>query len=285
MTSITGQNARLEQGAREERLAVVTGGGGSGIGHAISNALARHGWQVAVADRDLEAAERVAATIRAEGHSAVALRLDVADEADVARFFTDRLTGLAPLRGLVNSAGVGMVKRLGDVSVAEWDRLMGIDLRGSFLCAHAALGQLAAHGGGAIVNIGSVQALRPHVGYSTYAAAKAGLVGLTRGIAADHGRDGIRCSIIHPGLVDSPQNRDMFAAWGDAQSWIDDYVRTRQMIPRLIEAEEIGATAAFLLSDEARSITAAEITVDGGSSRMAFDNSDTDDACVRGDRR
>jgi NAD(P)-dependent dehydrogenase (short-subunit alcohol dehydrogenase family) len=266
----------------DSALVVVTGGAGDGIGRAVSAAVAERGWHVAVADRDVDAAERVAADVSlAFGVRAVGIGLDVADEASVHRVFTDVLADLPPLRGLVNSAGVGLVKRLADVSPEEWDRVHGVDLRGAYLCCRAALSHLSNNGGGAIVNIGSVQALGPHVGYSTYAAAKAGLVGLTRGIAADHGSDGIRCSIIHPGLVDSPQNREIFSAWGDPEAWIDRYVHTRQMIPRLISPAEIGAVAAFLLSDDARSITAAEITVDGGSSRMAFDR----EPAIRHDRQ
>lgn len=249
---------------------VVTGGAGDGIGQGISRAVAAAGWRVVIADRDAEAAGRLADSIRSSGGDAVAATVDVADADSVHELF--RRVAERPLAGLVNSAGVGLVKPLADVADEEWDRLHGIDLRGAFLCARAAIPQMVERGGGAIVNIGSVQALGPHVGYSTYAAAKGGLVGLTRGIAADYGRSGIRCSIIHPGLVDSPQNRRMFASWGDPEAWIDDYVHTRQMIPRLIGADEIGAAAAFLLSDAARSITAAELTVDAGSSRMAWDN-------------
>lgn len=254
-------------------LVLVTGGAGSGIGQGISRSVAEAGWTPVIADTDARAADDFAEALRRDGWRAAAVDLDVADEASVERVFAEVVPRLGGrLRGLVNSAGVGLVKRLADVSTAEWDRLHGIDLRGAFFCARAAIPLLAAGGGGSIVNIGSVQATGPHVGYSSYAAAKAGLVGLTRGIAADHGADLIRCSIIHPGLVDSPQNRDIFAAWGDAEQFIDDYVSTRQMIPRLIQPEEVGAAAVFLLSDASRSITAAELTLDAGSSRMAFDN-------------
>lgn len=254
-------------------LVIVTGGAGAGIGQGISRAVAEAGWLTVVADQDRQAAEAVVAQLHDEGREAIAVELDVSDEADVERMFAHVVAPSAGrLRGLVNSAGVGLVKRLADVSTAEWDRLHGVDLRGAFLCARAAIPHLAAGGGGSIVNIGSVQALGPHVGYSSYAAAKGGLVGLTRGIAADHGADFIRSSIIHPGLVDSPQNREIFAAWGDAKEFIGDYVATRQMTPRLIQPEEVGAAAVFLLSDASRSITAVEIAVDAGSSRMAFDN-------------
>jgi 3-oxoacyl-[acyl-carrier protein] reductase len=253
---------------------IVTGGAGAGIGSAISRAVARAGWPLLIADHDAEAARRAAAELAAEGHRVAAVEVDVSDTESVARMFRHLLVHDHGLHGLVNSAGVGLITPLADVTDTEWDRVMGVDLRGAFLCSREAIRRMTRTGGGSIVNIGSVQALGPHVGYSTYAAAKAGVVGLTRGIAADHGRDGIRCNIVHPGLVDSPQNRHLFARWGDPEAWIRSYVETRQMLPRLIGSDEIGEVVSFLLSDAARSITAAELTVDAGSSRMAFDNTD-----------
>lgn len=258
-------------------LVVVTGGAGSGIGFGISRALADQGWSVVVADCDFSAAQDAARALRGEGFRAHSLALDVSDEESVSHAFGRVIPDLGELRGVVNNAGVGLVKRFAEVSVSEWDRLQATDLRGAFLCSRAAIPHIIRGGGGAIVNIGSVQALGPHIGYSAYAAAKAGLIGLTRGIAADHGRDGVRCSIIHPGLVDSPQNRELFAQWGEPEQWIADYVRTRQMIPRLIRPDAIGSAAAFLLSDAGRSITAAEIVIDAGSSRMAFDTTGEDE--------
>jgi NAD(P)-dependent dehydrogenase (short-subunit alcohol dehydrogenase family) len=267
--------ARHEDVGEELRGAViVTGGAGAGIGRAISTAVARAGWAVLIADRDAASAATLANELTAAGCRAAWVDVDVSDGASVGRMFQHPLLLEHRLHGLVNSAGVGLIRPLAEVTEAEWDRVMGIDLRGAFLCSREAIRLMALTGGGAIVNIGSVQALGPHVGYSTYAAAKAGLIGLTRGIAADHGRDGIRCNIIHPGFVDSPQGRDLLAQWGDPDGWIASYVHTRQMLPRVIRADEIGDAACFLLSDAARSITAAEITVDAGSSRMAFDNTE-----------
>lgn len=252
------------------KIALVTGGAGTGIGAGISLALAQQGWSVVVGDRDLDAAERVARDIQGIG-TAIPLEIDISSESSVFRAIAWIQREHGPISALVNSAGTGLVKRLADISSAEWDRLHAVDLRGAFLMSRAVIPGMIAAGGGAIVNIGSVQALGPHLGYSAYAAAKAGLVGLTKGIAADYGRDNIRCSIIHPGLVDSPQNREIFAQWGDPDAWISRYLDTRQMIPRLVRPADIGAAAAFLLSPGAASITAAELVVDAGSSAMAFD--------------
>lgn len=253
------------------RVCVVTGGGGGGIGRGICAAVATRGFTVIVADRDAGAAASVAQQLRAAGHAARELPLDVGDPDAVAGGIDRVRREVGRVDALVNSAGIGLVKPAAAISLEEYEYLMRTDLRGAWLCARAVLPAMVEAGGGSIVNIGSVQALGPHTGYAIYAAAKAGLVGLTRGIAADYGPAGVRCNIVHPGLVDSPQNRRIIGQWADAEAWMARYLRTRQMLPRAIAPEDVGATVAFLVSDEARAITAAEIVVDGGSSAMAFD--------------
>lgn len=253
----------------KQATALVSGGAGGGIGRGICTVLAEHGWQVAVADLDADAATAVATELGDLGHKALAVRLDVSDETSVAEALATTRRELGVVTGLVNSAGVGLITPFAETTPEEWDRLHGVDLRGAFLLSRAAIPGMIEAGGGAIVNIGSIQALAPHTGYAAYAAAKAGLVGMTRGIAADHGRDGIRCSVVHPGMVDSPQTRELLARWGDPQEWIDDYLWTRQMIPVAVRPRDIGEAVSFLLA--APSVTAAELVVDGGSSRMAFD--------------
>ena len=149
---------------------------------------------------------------------------------------------------------------------------MDTDLRGGWLCAKAAIPIMAKGGGGSIVNIGSVQGIGPHLGFAIYAAAKAGLVGLTRGIAADYGTAGIRCNIVQPGLVDSEQSRRILGSMGhDAEAWMEDYLTSRQMIPRAITADDVGEMVAFLVGPRSASITGGEFVVDAGSSTMAFD--------------
>ncbi|PDQ35055.1 MAG: hypothetical protein B5766_07980 [Candidatus Lumbricidophila eiseniae] len=248
------------------RLIVVTGGAGGGIGQGISRALAVEGWSVVIADREEKEAIALADQLVAEGLSALGTYLDVVDESTVNTLFREFVPKNGKLCGLVNSAGVGLVKTLGDVSTAEWDRIHTVNLRGAFLCAREAIAHFRTHGGGSIVNIGSVQAIAPEVGYSTYSAAKTGMIGLTRGIAADHGRENIRCNIIHPGLVDSPLNRQLIAQWGDPEAWIRNFAESRQMLPSTITPEEIGAAVAFLMSHKSRSITGVELPIDGGNS-------------------
>jgi NAD(P)-dependent dehydrogenase (short-subunit alcohol dehydrogenase family) len=253
-------------------VCVVTGGAGDGIGGGICRVVAQAGYVVVVADLDEDGARRRAHQLDADGYRSAAVRLDVTDPDQVAQVFADVPARWGRLDGLVNSAGIGLVKPAADITVEEWTRLVDTDLRGAWLCAKAAIPLMVDAGGGSIVNIGSVQAIGPHVGFAVYSAAKAGLVGLTRGIAADYGRVGIRCNVVHPGLVDGDQSRRILEAMGyDAQAWIDTYLTTRQMLPIAISAEDIGATVAFLLGPHSRSVTGAEFVVDAGASVMAFD--------------
>lgn len=258
-------------------IAVITGGAGAGIGRGISHHLARVGWEIAILDLDAEAIATTLDELRTQGTRCWGIAADVADEPSVAAAFRELEAEFGIPAALVNSAGRGLVKPLAEVSSAEWDGVHAVDLRGAFLAAKCVIPHLIAQGGGAIVNIGSVQALGPHLGYSTYAAAKAGLVGLTKGIAADYGVAGIRCSIIHPGFVDSPQGRELIRTISATppDEWVEGFIRTRQLIPHTISPDDIGAAVAFLLSGGARFITGTELIVDAGSSIMAWDREGT----------
>ncbi len=254
-------------------VALVTGGAGPGIGQGISRVLACEGWHVVIADVDAAAGQALVAQLVAGGGRAEFRLMDVSSEEQVGAVTEAVATTAGPIRVLVNSAGVGLLRPVGDATTDEWAFLMNVDLRGAWLTSRACLPAMVEQGSGVIVNIASVQALGAAAGYGIYAAAKSGIVGLTRGIAADYGQHGVRAVVVHPGMVDSPQNREIFATWGDPQEFINDYLARRQLLPRLIKPEDVGDLVAFLVSDRARSITAAEFTLDAGSSAMAFDRS------------
>jgi NAD(P)-dependent dehydrogenase (short-subunit alcohol dehydrogenase family) len=237
-------------------VGIVTGGGGVRIGHGICAALAAKGWTVVVADADLGAAEAVAERI-----GGTALPLDVTDTASVAGLVDTVRERFGRLDGLVNSAGVGLWVRAGDVTDEQFDRLHAINVRGPWRMIRAALPVMIDGGGGAIVNIGSVHAAAAEVEYSIYAGTKAGLAALTRGVARDYGRRGIRANIVHPGAVEQEGR----------ERELDAYVASKQMLPHAVRPIDIGNAVAFLLSDEARAITGAELFVDGGSTAMLYD--------------
>jgi NAD(P)-dependent dehydrogenase (short-subunit alcohol dehydrogenase family) len=252
---------------------VVTGGGGPGIGSAISRALAADGFTVWVADADQAAAEQAAEAIgrAGAGGQAVPRQLDVADEDAVEALFAEVAASHGSLHALVNSAGIGLQADVAEVKTADYDRVMGVNLRGAWLCTRAALRLM--HQGGAIVNIGSVHATGAERGHAVYAATKTGLVALTRATARDYGVAGVRCNIVHPGAVDSPQTRKLSAERGeDPEAMLGQFTRVRQMLPRPVSADDVGSAVAFLVSDRAAAITGVELPVDGGLTAMLWDN-------------
>ena len=253
------------------RSALVTGAAGAGIGQGISRALARQGWPVAVVDADLDAAHRLVTELQAQGAVTAAYGFDVAAAVGQDDLVAGVENDLGPVGLLVNSAGVGHIGPVGAASRAEWDRLMSVDLRGPWLLTRAVLPGMVERADGVIVNISSVQAKGVGEGYGLYGAAKSGLLGLTRGIAADYGRFGLRAVSVLPGLVDSPQSRAIFALRGDPTAQIEHYLNTRQMLPHLVTPEDVGNVVAFLGSTAAAGITGTEVVVDGGSAAMAYD--------------
>jgi NAD(P)-dependent dehydrogenase (short-subunit alcohol dehydrogenase family) len=257
-----------ERSAPAGPVVIVTGAGGPGIGSTVARTLAADGYQVAVTDVSEESAHLVADELRAAGLAARAYQLDVSDPAQVEVVVQLITSDLGQPEALVNSAGRGLIGPVADTAVADWDALHQVDLRGAFLMIKTCLPLMVAQGRGSIVNIGSVQAARPSAGYSAYAAAKAGLTSLSRSVAAEYGRHGVRCNVVHPGLVDTPANRELMSALGDPEQLIHAFTEGSQMLHHSVTADDIAAGVRFLLSEQARSITAAELTIDAGYSQL-----------------
>jgi NAD(P)-dependent dehydrogenase (short-subunit alcohol dehydrogenase family) len=254
-------------------ICIVTGGGGAGIGGAICRALAGAGSAVYVVDHEHEAAERVARQVDEAGGRGIPVTLDVGDVDKLIDVFTGIAERESGIDVLVNSAAAGLVKPAADASLHEFDRVIDVNLRAVWAGCKAVLPFMVERGRGSIVNVGSNHSIATTRGFSVYAATKAGIAGLSRGIAADYGRYGIRCNVVHPGLVDSPLNRTVLAdAFGDAEAWMDGWVTRRQMVPYPLAPDDIGAVVAFLASDASRAITGAELVADGGTSALLIDN-------------
>ena len=249
----------------------MTGGAGDGVGSGISRAVARDGWFLVIADLDANRGEALAAELTAAGAHAIFERIDVGDLESIFAVVERVQDRHGAIRGLVNSAGVGAIARVADVSEAEFEKIFNIDLRGAWRLVRAVVPGMIAAGGGSIVNIGSGHGAATHPGWGVYAAAKAGLEGLTRGVAADYGPQGIRCNIVHPGMVDSPQNRAAFARFGDPEEVMRNYLERKQMMPVAVQPGDVGSAVAFLLSGAARAITGTALAVDAGSLGMLFD--------------
>ena len=243
------------------KVCIVTGGGGARIGSGICRALAAKGWTVVVADLDLATAEAVVDELRAGGADAVPMALDVTDAESVREVVAATVESFGRIDALVNSAGVGLRKLGVEATPEEFDSLHAINYRGPWTCIREVLPLMVEAGGGSIVNIGSVHAAGAAETFTLYAATKAALASLSRGIARDYGLQNIRCNIVHPGAVEARGNEHLLA----------DFVATKQMLPTTIEAIDIGNAVAFLISPEARSITGVELFVDAGTTAMLFE--------------
>ena len=244
------------------KVALVTGAGG-GIGAACARALAREGAAVAVADIDLAAAQRQAETIVAEGGRAIALQVDMGDEASVIAMVEATVQQLGGLDILHNNAADTRLSSTRDMPVEKvdtevWDAIMRVNLRGSMIASRAAIPHLRKRGG-AIVNTSSGASLSGSLSHSAYSASKAAINSLTQSLATQHGKEGIRCNAIAPGLIVTPSTKDTYA-----KSDIGEVMLRHHLTPRLGRPEDIAAAVVFLASDDAGFITGQVICVDGG---------------------
>ncbi len=236
-------------------VAVVTGAG-SGIGAGISRLLAGRGYSVALWDVDSKGAESVLAGIEEAGGRGLAVLADVADPVSVREATSKTTSGLGPAVALVNNAGVRDQLPFFETTPRDWQRVIGVDLSGVFYCTQAVAAVMRDNGGGAIVNISSIVA---HVSFpdrTAYAAAKAGVLGLTRSTAQSLGPYGIRVNAIAPGQIETPMQQESANRAENALSRIP--------IARIGKPADIASATAFLLSEEAGFITGVVLNVDGG---------------------
>jgi 2-keto-3-deoxy-L-fuconate dehydrogenase len=248
-----------------ERLTVLVTGGASGIGRAVALRFARAGASVAILDRDAEAAAAVARELQDEGAgSAIRLVADTGRPEDVERAFARVEATLGPIDTCVIAAGTGTVSGPVDrLAVEEWDRVVGVNLRGAFLVVRQALRHLRQHDGGTITAIASVDGIVAETGLAAYNASKAGLVNLVRTVALDHAREGIRANVVCPSATDTPMLRSRMATLPDGDAIVAG-IAERHPVGRLLAPEEIAETVAFLASRAASGITGAVIPVDLG---------------------
>jgi meso-butanediol dehydrogenase/(S,S)-butanediol dehydrogenase/diacetyl reductase len=239
-------------GQFEDQVAIVTGGA-SGIGAATARLLAAGGARLVVAD----IADAGAAVAAATGGRFC--KTDVAVEAEVAALVAGTVAVEGRLDILVNNAGIGALGPVPDMTSETWRRVMAVDLDAVFWACRAAIPVMRAAGRGAIVNVASISGLAADPGFAAYNAAKAGLINLTRAMALDHARDGLRINAVCPGLVDTPLAGPLAAVPGMMDAWLPTIP-----IGRAIRPEEIAAVIAFLASDAASAMTGSVVAVDGG---------------------
>ncbi len=242
-----------------EKVAVITGGGGPGIGGTTAARFAREGARVVVADVIAERAEEVAARIVAAGGEAIAVHADVTQAAGVAALAERALGAFGHVDILMNSAGRSFGDDIRVIDEETWDRNFDVVLKSAFLCAKAFVPQMIERGGGAIINISSVNGLFG-IGEEGYAAAKAGMVNFTQNLAIKYGQYGIRANCICPGTIRTPGWEAHFAS----NPGFVERLTGWYPLGRIGTPEDIANAALFLASDEASWLSGAIIPVDGG---------------------
>ncbi len=242
------------------KVALVTGAA-SGMGLATARAFAQAGASVVLADFKEDAVKAAAEELAAAGHKALAVRCDVSDDAQVAALVGRAVAAFGRLDAAFNNAGVmARIVPTADSTREDWDRVIGVNLRGVWSCMKHELRQMERQGSGAIVNNASVGALTGNPGIGSYIASKHGVVGLTRTDALEYVKRGIRVNAVNPGLIDTPIARDVVA--GDERAYAE--IATQVPIGRAGRPEEIASAVLWLCSPGASYVVGHALTVDGG---------------------
>ncbi len=244
------------------KVAVITGAA-AGIGRAMATGFAERGAAVALLDVDLAGLEETASLIRQAGGEAFPRRADVGIESEVADAFQQIVAELKQIDILINNAGVELYKDFLQFESSEWDRLLAVNLSSVYYCSKQAIPFMIQSGEGSIINLSSVQALATTGQVSPYAAAKGGILSLTRDMAREFGKHKIRVNSICPGCIHTPMMDRTLVTMPDAATVVK---RMTQAIPlqRLGKAQDIANVALFLASQYASYISGAALVVDGG---------------------
>jgi 3-oxoacyl-[acyl-carrier protein] reductase len=241
-----------------DKVAIVTGAG-SGIGRATAMLLASEGAKVVHSDLSAEATQETQRMMLAAGADCAALAADVSREDTAPRLVELALTRFGKLTTVVNNAGTGVNAVTSELPLEDWDRVHNVNVRAQFMLIKRALPALIKAGGGAIVNVASVMAEVTDYGLAAYCSSKAGVAGLTRTVALEYGKYGIRANYIMPGPIYTGMTRANFDIEGIRRVW-----EKKTALRRLGQPEDMAKVILFLASDDASYVTGAGIRADGG---------------------
>jgi NAD(P)-dependent dehydrogenase (short-subunit alcohol dehydrogenase family) len=244
------------------KVALITGAG-RGIGQAIAEKMAVEGAAVVIAEIDRKSGQQTAADLSAKGLRALFVHTDITQENSVQNAAAQAVEQFGGLDILVNNAGVNFYFDATQMSGEDWDRAMAVDLKGAWLCCKYAIPAMRQRGGGAVVNIASVHATMTTYGMFPYAAAKSGLIGMTRSLALDWAAENIRVVAVSPGWVRTYLVDEWLSKQADPQTAEAQVLKTLPL-GRMATPQDVANLVAFVASDEAAYLTGTEIIIDGG---------------------
>lgn len=253
------------------KVAIVTGGAGSGVGSGVSRVLAQRGWYVVVVGRNQEQAIAMVDQINRDGGGAIFVKADLTDP-DAPRLCVEAaLNWKGRLDGLVNNAGIGCVGPITKLDDSTLERVIDINLKATYRLCREAIPHLI-ETRGAIVNLSSVHGLHPLPNFTGYALTKGGVQALSRALAVDLGPSGVRVNCVLPGMIDCEQTRQVTGQYTeDVDAYLNEWARMRQLLPALVKNTDVGELIEFLLGDRSAGVTAQSIVIDAGTTTMLTD--------------
>ncbi|MER8390040.1 glucose 1-dehydrogenase [Mesorhizobium sp. M1380] len=240
------------------KIAIITGGG-RGIGAGITQRFVEEGARVAIVQRHPPPDALL-------GDRTIYVKADLANSGDIRSAVETVVEGFGGLDILVNNAGIMFEKTVEEMTEADWDQMMDINLKAPFLLAKAAMPHLRKRGGGNIINIGSIEGLASNPGHPAYSASKAGIHGFTAAVAVDHGHEGIRCNAIAPGWINSDLSEVYIDSMADS-SRVRRELLAMHPVGRLGEPADVGNLAVWLASVESAFVTGQVYVIDGGRTK------------------
>jgi len=243
-------------GRLKDKIAVIAGSG-KGLGEAIALLFSREGAKIVVFDIDEPAGRGTVEQIQEQGGEAIFVHGDVSNPDDAAQLIDAAVDAYGCVDVLVNNAGVHVDRTVADTTEEEWDQILGVNLKGVFLCSKAAIPQMRRQGGGNIICISSISGLIGQLNQAAYNASKHGIIGLVRCMAYDHAQENIRANAICPGVMNTPLVVSV------PEEHIAPYRKT-SLLERFAEPSEVANAALFLASDESSYVTGSAMVVDGG---------------------
>ena len=240
----------------KDKTAVITGSG-KGLGEAMALLFSREGAKTVVFDIDEPAGQETVEQIQEQGGEAIFVHGDVSNPDDAVRLIDTAVDAYGRVDVLVNNAGVHVDRTVADTTEEEWDNILGVNLKGYFLCSKAVIPQMRRQGGGNIICISSISGLIGQLNQAAYNASKHGIIGLVRCMAYDHALENIRANAICPGVMNTPLVASV------PEEHIAPYRKT-SLLERFAEPSEVANAALFLASDESSYVTGSAMVVDGG---------------------